>query len=222
MENESGQKVLSGKEKASLILSLLKENYPQAGPALKYKNPFELLVAVILSAQSTDQQVNRITEGLFARYKTPSDFAALTPQELAGEIKSCGLYQNKSRYLIDASRQLLEKHGGRVPETRQELEALPGVGRKTAGVVLGLAFGGSDLPVDTHVFRVARRLGLSQAKTPEQVEQDLSTLIPPQQRMEAHHLFLAHGRGACRARNPQCPACALKGLCLHFSNLKGD
>jgi len=190
--------------------------YPEAGTALKYNTPFELLVAVILSAQSTDQQVNRITGPLFARYKTPGDFAALSPEELAEEIKGCGLYHNKSRYIVEAARQILAKHGGRVPDTRRELEALPGVGRKTAGVVLGLAFGGACLPVDTHVYRVARRLGLSRAQDPGRVEDDLLKLIPPRQRMAAHHRFLAHGRTTCRARKPACGDCGLNELCDYY------
>lgn len=207
----------AGAEKAAKILSILEMAYPGAGTALKFSTPFELLVAVMLSAQSTDQQVNRITGSLFSKYHTPGDFAALAPEELAEEIKGCGLYHNKSRYIIEASRQILARHGGKVPETRTELEALPGVGRKTAGVVLGLAFGGESLPVDTHVFRVARRLGLSEAKEPGRVEDDLSKLIPPRQRMAAHHLFLAHGRTTCRARKPACGDCVLRELCRYYS-----
>lgn len=205
------------KEKTAKILSILEMTYPGAGTALKFNTPFELLVAVILSAQSTDQQVNRITGPLFAKYHTPGDFAALAPEELAEEIKGCGLYHNKSRYIVEASKQILTIHGGQVPHTRKELEALPGVGRKTAGVVLGLAFGGHALPVDTHVYRVARRLGLSEAKEPGGVEDDLSKLIPPLKRMAAHHWFLAHGRTTCRARKPACGDCGLKELCRYYA-----
>jgi endonuclease-3 len=208
---------LANEEKAAKILSILEKSYPGAGTALKFTTTFELLVAVILSAQCTDQQVNRITGPLFSRYNKPEDFAALSPEELAEEIKGCGLYHNKSRYIVAAARQIIAKHGGRVPETRSELEALPGVGRKTAGVVLGLAFGGNSLPVDTHVYRVARRLGLSDAKEPGRVEDDLTNLIPPEQRMAAHHWFLAHGRTTCRARKPACGNCGLRELCRHYS-----
>jgi endonuclease-3 len=190
--------------------------YPGAGTALKYATPFELLVAVILSAQCTDQQVNRITGPLFMKYSTPGDFAALTPEELAEDIKGCGLYQNKSRYIVEASRQIIARYDGRVPETRSELETLPGVGRKTAGVILGVAFGGSALPVDTHVFRVARRLGLSGAKEPARVEDDLSKFIPPQHRMAAHHWLIAHGRTTCKARKPVCGSCGLRELCRYY------
>ncbi len=142
-------------------MEILARAYPGAGTALNFNNPFELLVAAILSAQCTDQQVNRITGPLFKKYRTPRDFAALSPEELAEEIKGCGLYRNKSKYIVEASRKILEHYGGQVPRTREELQTLPGVGRKTAGVVLGVAYGGSALPVDTHVYRVARRLGLS-------------------------------------------------------------
>jgi endonuclease-3 len=202
-------------ENAAKILSRLEMAYPEAGSALKFKTPFELLVAVILSAQCTDQQVNRITGPLFAKYHTPGEFAALAPEELAEEIKGCGLYRNKSRYIVEASRQILVKHGGMVPETRKESEALPGVGKKTAGVVLGVAFGGSALPVDTHVFRVARRLGLTEAKEPARVEEDLSKLIPAHKRMAAHHWLIAHGRTTCQARKPACGDCNLKEFCRY-------
>lgn len=213
----AGEYTIANDEKTAKILSILAMTYPGAGTALKFNTPFELLVAVILSAQSTDQQVNRITGPLFAKYNTPEAFAALTPEELAEEIKGCGLYHNKSRHIVAAARQLVAQHGGRVPETRSELEALPGVGRKTAGVVLGLAFGGTSLPVDTHVYRVARRLGLSDAKDPGRVEDDLTKLIPPEQRMAAHHWFLAHGRTTCRARKPDCGNCGLREACRHYS-----
>lgn len=212
----SDMKNITDKEKFSKILSILEMEYPGAGTALKFDTPFELLVAVILSAQCTDRQVNRVTRPLFMKYRTPADFAALAPEELAEEIKGCGLYQNKSRFIVEASRQIVARHGGRVPETRTELEALPGVGRKTAGVILGVAFGGSALPVDTHVFRVARRLGLSKAKEPARVEDDLSKFIPPQQRMAAHHWLIAHGRTTCRARKPACGGCGLREFCRYY------
>ncbi len=194
-------------------MDILAKNYPQAGTALNYRTPFELLVAVILSAQSTDKQVNRVTDLLFKKYNTPDDFAALSVDELAKNIKGCGLYRNKSKYIIEASREIVKRYAGIVPCTREELETLPGVGKKTAGVVVGVAYGGSALPVDTHVFRVARRLGLSAAKTPAKVEEDLVACIPPQQRMAAHHRLIAHGRAVCLARKPACGACCLKELC---------
>lgn len=203
------------KERAAEVMKKLAEAYPDAGTALHFRTPFELMVAAILSAQCTDKQVNRITARLFQKYNTPEEFAALSPEELAEEIKGCGLYRNKSKYIVEASRELLKKHGGQVPRTREELEALPGVGRKTAGVVLGVAYGGSALPVDTHVYRVARRLGLSSAKDPGKVEEDLAGFISPRERMAAHHRLIAHGRKICSARKPQCGICCLKDLCRY-------
>lgn len=203
------------KENAARILETLAYSYPDAGTALHFETPFELMVAAILSAQCTDRQVNRITADLFKKYNTPQDFAALTPEELAEEIKGCGLYRNKSKYIVEASRELIKRHGGLVPGTREELEALPGVGRKTAGVVLGVVYGVDALPVDTHVYRVARRLGLSEAKDPARVEEELLEAILPQQGMAAHHRLIAHGREICSARKPACGSCCLKDLCRY-------
>ena len=194
---------------------MLAQCYPSAGTSLVFKTPFELLVAAILSAQSTDKQVNRITARLFEKYKSPQEFALLTPEELGEEIKGVGLYRNKSRFIIEASRDIVSIHGGRVPTTRGALEALPGVGRKTAGVVIGVAFSGSALPVDTHVYRVARRLGLSAARDPVKVEADLSARIPPEQRMPFHHRLITHGREICTARKPSCQKCCLREYCIY-------
>lgn len=203
------------KEKTAAILELLAQCYPNAGTSLIFKTPFELLVAAILSAQSTDKQVNRITARLFEKHNSPLEFALLTPEELGEEIKGVGLYRNKSRFIIEASRDIVNIHGGRVPTTRGELEALPGVGRKTAGVVIGIAFGGSALPVDTHVYRVARRLGLSAARDPVKVEADLSACIPPEQRMPFHYRLITHGREICIARKPSCQKCCLRDYCSY-------
>ncbi len=197
------------------ILSTLAVNYPEAGTALVFRSTFELLVAAILSAQCTDKQVNRITAGLFMKYNTPGDFAALSYNQLEAEIKGCGLYRNKSKYIIDAAREIVEKHGGLVPQSRKDLESLPGVGRKTAGVVIGVAYGGNALPVDTHVFRVARRLGLSSARDPAKVEEDLTGCIQPRDRMSMHHWLIAHGRRVCFARKPACGECCLKDFCRY-------
>lgn len=212
---KTGRIARAKKEKTAEILEILAGSYPDAGTALHFETPFELMVAAILSAQCTDKQVNRITARLFKKYNTPQEFADLTPEQLAEEIKGCGLYRNKSKYIVEASRELLKRHGGLVPQTRAELEALPGVGRKTAGVVLGVAYGGSALPVDTHVYRVARRLGLSEARDPGKVEEDLSGCILPQQGMAAHHRLIAHGRNICSARKPACGSCCLKDLCRY-------
>ncbi len=189
--------------------------YPEAGTSLIFQTPFELLVAAILSAQCTDKQVNRITARLFKKYNKPQDFARLTAEELGEEIKGCGLYRNKSRFIIESAREIIKSHGGRVPMTRNELEALPGVGRKTAGVIIGVAYGGSALPVDTHVFRVARRLGLSAARDPVKVEDDLAARIPPEERMPFHHRLIFHGREICSARKPACHKCCLKNYCSY-------
>ncbi|OPY57310.1 MAG: Endonuclease III [Pelotomaculum sp. PtaU1.Bin035] len=211
---------LAKKDKIAKILKILAESYPGAGTALNFNTPFELMIAAILSAQCTDKQVNRITAGLFKKYNTPREFAALSPEKLEEEIKGCGLYRNKSKYIIEASRELLKHYGGLVPQTREELEALPGVGWKTAGVVLGVAFEGSVLPVDTHVRRVAHRLELSEANDPVKVEKELVDYIPPQQRMPAHHRLIAHGREICSARKPACGICCLQELCKYPS--KGE
>ena len=194
------------------------ENYPDAGTSLVFETPFELLVAAILSAQCTDKQVNRITDHLFKKYNKPQDFARLTPEELEQEIKSCGLYRNKSRFIIESAREIIKSHGGRVPMTRSELEALPGVGRKTAGVIIGVAYGGSALPVDTHVFRVARRLGLSVAREPAKVEEDLVASVPSEERMPFHHRLIFHGRAICLARKPACHKCCLKEYCSFYQS----
>lgn len=200
------------------MLKLLEQCYPDAGTSLVFKTTFELLVAAVLSAQCTDKQVNRITARLFKKYNKPQDFARLTPEELGEEIKGCGLYRNKSRFIIESSRKIIKEHGGSVPVTRNELEALPGVGRKTAGVITGVAYGGSALPVDTHVFRVSRRLGLSAARDPVKVEEGLAAFVPPEERMPFHHRLIFHGREICRARKPLCQRCCLKDYCsFHVS-----
>lgn len=200
-------------EQVREILDILAATYPEARTALKFNNPFELLVATILSAQSTDVQVNKITKRLFAMYKTPGDIAALKPEELAEEIKGCGLYRNKSANIVAASRLLCEKYGGQVPATMEELTELPGVGRKTAGVVLINAFGRPAMPVDTHVFRVANRLGLVRAGNVRQAEDQLRQAIPPDLWGRTHHWLVSHGRQVCRARNPRCRQCVLAHLC---------
>ena len=187
--------------------------YPDAGPALVFATPFELLVATVLSAQCTDKTVNRVTAKLFKKYRTAAEFAVLKPEELAEEIKECGLYRNKSKHLVAIAKILTDSHGGAVPRERAALERLPGVGRKTAGVVSGLLYNSGALPVDTHVYRIAHRLGLSQAKNPDRVEEDLARFIPAGQRMTVHHRLLAHGRQVCAARKPACSRCVLADYC---------
>lgn len=200
-------------EKANMIAEALELAYPDAKPALVFETPFELLVATILSAQCTDKTVNRVTGRLFKKYRTANEFAALQPAELAKEIRECGLYQNKSRYLVETAKVLINSYGGMVPQERGSLESLPGVGKKTAGVVSGILFNSGALPVDTHVYRIARRLGLSRAKSPHKVEEDLVRYIPAERRMAIHHCLLSHGRQICTARKPACHKCGLAEHC---------
>ncbi|WP_031513508.1 endonuclease III [Desulfofalx alkaliphila] len=202
------------------ILKRLHAAYPHAKCGLNHRNPFELLVATILSAQCTDKRVNIITEKLFEKYPTPRHFAELTPEKLAEEIKGCGLHRNKSKAIVETCRLLVEKYQGKVPDRREALEALPGVGRKTAGVVLGVAYNQATLPVDTHVHRVAHRLGLASGKNPNTTEQELMACIDKELWQPAHHWFIAHGRETCDARRPKCNDCVLWDLCPH--RLKGE
>jgi len=195
------------------VLEIFEERYRGTGPALIYRNSFELLVATLLSAQTTDMQVNRITAPLFAKYPTPAELAALTEEKLAEEIKGCGLYRNKAKNLVATARLLLEKHAGKVPKTREELMELPGIGRKTANVILANAFGIPAFGVDTHVFRVANRLALTESKNPLQTEEQLTAIIPREKWSAAHHWFIWHGRKICKAKKPLCPVCPVGGLC---------
>ncbi|MFZ5650475.1 MAG: endonuclease III [Bacillota bacterium] len=196
-----------------VVLEKLAAMYPGAATQLEYGSTFQLLVAVMLSAQCTDRQVNKITSELFKEFREPEDFAALGWEDLSEKIKGCGLYRNKSRNIVAASRMLAEKYRSGVPRDRDALEALPGVGRKTANVVMNIAFGMPVMPVDTHVFRVSRRLGLSAGKSPAAVEKDLEKIVPPELMGKIHHCLISHGRGICRARNPRCSRCGLIGFC---------
>ncbi len=198
----------------SKILEILEQEYPEVRTALQYRTPFELLLAVILSAQTTDKQVNRITEGLFRRIQGPGDVLALELSELEEMVKGCGLYRQKSKQIRETCRVLLEKHNGTIPDTREGLMTLPGVGRKSANVILSTAFGFPAMAVDTHVMRVSKRLGLARGKTPGQVEEELCRVLPEKQWTATHHRLIAHGRTVCRSRNPTCSACPLSPLCL--------
>ena len=200
--------------RAERVLEALNALYPEARPELRFSNPYETLVATILSAQCTDRRVNQVTERLFAKYPTVQSMAALTAEELEPQIRECGLYRNKAKNIVAACRAIVENHAGSVPSTRAELMALPGVGQKTAGVVLLAAFGDDQIPVDTHVFRVSRRIGLADASTPEDVEAQLQQIIPRAQWSHAHHLLIWHGRRVCHARGPECDRCPLRAeLC---------
>ena len=186
---------------------------PEPGTELIYRTPFQLLVAVILSAQATDRSVNAATGPLFAAAGTPEQFMALGEEGLKSCIKSIGLWQTKARNILATCRMLLDRHAGEVPHDRTALEALPGVGRKTANVVLSVAFGEETIAVDTHVFRVANRTGLATGRTPEEVEKKLMRHVPAEFRRHAHHWLILHGRYRCRARKPDCGACEIRNLC---------
>lgn len=186
---------------------------PHPRTELEYHSPFELLIAVILSAQATDVSVNKATRTLFAVANTPATMLALGEVGITDHIKTIGLYRSKAKHIQQTCRLLLEEHFGEVPHSREALERLPGVGRKTANVVLNCAFGQPTIAVDTHIFRVARRLGLSQGKTPLQVEQDLLKVVPTEFRRHCHDWLILHGRYLCKARRPECWHCPVQDLC---------
>jgi endonuclease III len=198
----------------SEVMARLKGEYPDARTELNWVSPLELLVATMLSAQTTDVRVNMVTEELFERYRTAADYAGADPAQLEEDIRPTGFYRNKARALQGMTRALLERHGGEVPRTMSELVALPGVGRKTANVVLGNAFGVDEgVVVDTHVRRVSGRLGLTEESDPEKIEQDLLELVPEGERALFSHLLIFHGRRVCKARKPDCPNCVLNDIC---------
>lgn len=201
------------------ILAQLKACYPDVKSGLRFSNPFQLLIATILSAQSTDKQVNKVTENLFKKYPDAPSISRLSAEELEEEIKSIGLYKNKSKNIIQACKILTEKYGGEVPADREALMTLPGVGRKTANVVLSNAFNIPAIAVDTHVFRVANRLGLAESNDPLKTEEQLMKVIPKEDWSAAHHWLIWHGRLICKARNPQCQKCKLAGWCKYFRNV---
>ena len=202
-------------EKSLKILEELASLYPDAKPALNFGTPYELLVAVILSAQCTDERVNKVTEELFKEHNTPEKMLKLTQDELEKYIYSCGFYHNKAAHILSASRDILEKFNGVVPNTLEELKTLAGVGQKTANVVYAVAFGGDAIAVDTHVFRVSNRLGLAEGKTPAKVEEGLRAALPQSEWSKAHHYLIYHGRRVCHSQRPDCENCTLKNLCKH-------
>ncbi len=203
-------------ERLNKALELLKQTYPDAKPELDFTSPFELLVATMLSAQSTDKQVNKATRVLFAKYNTPEAFAALSYEELEPYIKGCGLYQTKGKNILAAVKIIMEQHAGEVPKDRDRLMKLPGVGRKTANVVISNAFGTPAIAVDTHVFRVANRIGFASAKDVLNTEKQLMQAIPEELWSIAHHWLIFHGRRTCAARNPKCDVCAIREYCMKY------
>jgi endonuclease III len=202
------------------ILRRLREANPEPKSELEYRTPFELLVAVVLSAQATDRSVNVATRELFRHAATPERMLALGEEGLAAYIRSIGLYRTKARNLIELCRRLVTEHGGEVPRTREALERLPGVGRKTANVILNVAFGEPTIAVDTHIFRVANRTGLAPGKDPLEVERRLMKFVPEEFRLNAHHWLILHGRYVCTARKPGCPACLIRDLCEYRAKTK--
>jgi endonuclease-3 len=200
-------------DKRRAIFELLRAANPDPRTELVYRSPFELLVAVVLSAQATDKSVNLATAKLYKVANTPQAIAALGEDALRDYIKTIGLYRTKAKNVIALSKMLIEQHCGAVPQNREALERLPGVGRKTANVVLNTAFGQPTMAVDTHIFRVANRTGLGPGKDPLEVEQKLLKFTPPEFLMNAHHWLILHGRYTCLARKPKCPDCAIRDLC---------
>ena len=201
-------------------LACLQTLYPDAKPALHYTTAYELLVAVILSAQCTDERVNKVTAVLFERYNTPEQMVTLSQAELERYIFSCGFYRMKAEHILSASRDILEKYNGEVPNTVETLMRLAGVGKKTANVVYAVAFGGDAIAVDTHVFRVSNRLGLAKGKTPLEVEAGLQKAIPKNDWSKAHHWLIWHGRKVCHSQKPACDACPLSTICAYAKSRK--
>ena len=201
------------KEKRTAIYSALRERMPAPTTELNYENPFELMIAVILSAQATDISVNKATDRLYPVARTPEAILALGVEGLKPYIRTIGLYNSKAENIIKTCRIVIEKHGGEVPRSRHELEALPGVGRKTANVILNTAFGEPTIAVDTHIFRVSNRTGLAKGKTPLEVEKRLTKLTPDEFKLDAHHWLILHGRYVCKARAPLCGECPIIEWC---------
>jgi endonuclease-3 len=201
-------------QRVAAILAKLEEAYPQATCELKHENAFQLLVATILSAQCTDVRVNQVTQELFKKYRKPEAFAYATPAELEKEIRPTGFFRNKTKSVMGASKEIVEKFAGEVPRTMEEILTLPGVARKTANVVLGTAYGiASGIVVDTHVIRLSRRLDLTRNEDPKKIEQDLMAILPERKWIQFSHQLIWHGRRVCFARKPRCAECNMESLC---------
>lgn len=204
------------KKEVKIIVQKLMETYPDAKCELEYENPFQLLIATVLSAQTTDKKVNQVTSGLFKEYGTLEEFLKLDVSQLEDKIKSIGLYRTKSKNIISLCKILRDKFGGEVPRTRDELVTLPGVGRKTANVVISNCFGVQAFAVDVHVFRVSNRIGLANATTPEKTELDLMKNIDENLWTICHHTIIFHGRRCCTSRNPNCKECTISEYCKYY------
>jgi len=204
------------------IFNRLRAANPAPRSELEFSSPFELLIAVVLSAQATDKSVNLATKALFREANTPRAFLQLGQEGLARHIKRIGLYRTKAKNILAACKLLVEHHGGEVPRTREALERLPGVGRKTAGVILNTAFGEPTIAVDTHIFRIANRTGLATGKDVLAVERKLLKLVPDEFKQDAHHWLILHGRYVCKARKPDCPRCVINDLCEYRQKVRDD
>lgn len=201
------------REEVCRVFDAFEAQNPKPQTELIAPNPYTLLVAVILSAQATDKSVNKATEALFKKVDTPEKMLDLGVEKLEGYIKSIGLYHAKARHVIEMSRQLIENFASQLPDTREKLESLSGVGRKTANVILNVVYGEKTMPVDTHILRIAPRIGLAAGKTPEKVEQELLACIPDRYMEHAHHWLILHGRYVCTAKSPKCGECCIRGIC---------
>ena len=204
------------KERYQGILAYFQQEQPNPETELQHRSPFELLVAVMLSAQCTDKRINTVTPALFDAYPTPQAMAAASVDNILEYVKSVSYPNSKAAHLQAMAQKLVDEFGGQVPDNMKELTSLPGVGRKTANVVMGAAFGKATIPVDTHVYRVSHRLGLSQGKTPNDVESDLTRHIPEEMRFKAHHWILLHGRYVCKAQRPDCLNCCIQQYCKQY------
>ena len=204
------------KENIENVINVLEHTYKGAKCGLNFKNPYELLIATMLSAQCTDERVNVVTEELFKEYNSAEAMVTLTEEEIGEKIKSCGLYKNKSKNILAASQDILNKFNGKVPNTMEDLVSLPGVGRKTANVVLSNAFGIPAIAVDTHVFRVSNRIGIAKGKNVDIVEKELMKNIPKEKWSDTHHYLIWHGRKICKARKPQCDQCPVAPYCEYI------
>jgi endonuclease-3 len=208
------------KKNCVTLFTRLKRSMPAPATELEYNSEFELLIAVMLSAQATDVSVNKATNVLYPKANTPEAFVKMGVKGLTPYIKSIGLFNSKAKNIVATSRILLQEHDGQVPQTRESLESLPGVGRKTANVVLNTAFGQPTIAVDTHIFRLANRTGLAPGKTPLAVEKGLMEVVPRRFKRDAHHWLILHGRYTCTARNPRCPQCPLNDICEYPDKTK--
>lgn len=208
-------------KKAVEVIKLLEIMYPNAHCELDYTTPFELLIATILSAQCTDKRVNQVTKVLFENYNTPEAIISMGEEKLQEAIKSCGFYNNKSKNILGACQKILHEFEGEVPNTIEDLMKLPGVGKKTANVVGSNAYGIPAIAVDTHVFRVSKRIGIAQGENPDQVEESLMKNLPKKYWILGHHLLIFHGRYQCTARSPKCESCGISKYCTYYKNLGG-